>query len=380
METTKVISPLPKALLDDFRNYLYVLWKALGLPNPTPAQYAIAYYMQHGPLREGPEALSLIIEAFRGVGKSYVAAGFTLWNLENNRDVKVFVVSANKARADEFSNFVHRCINELPLCQHLKPGRDKRWSNIAFDVDGALPSGSPSVKSVGITGQLTGSRADIIIADDVETPKNSATQEQREKLSELVKEFDSVLKPGGKVIYLGTPQTEMSLYNTLVHRGYIPFIWPVEYPSLAAIKQRYGDKLAPQLVAHITKHPEDVGKPTDPARFNEVEIAKRKLSYGASGFALQFMLDTSLSDAERHPLRTRDFIVMSCDRSTGPERIIYGVFDDIKNLPNVGLPGDKWYAPAEVQGRANYQGVILAIDPSGRPAFVYDCGHYKKCL
>jgi hypothetical protein len=41
------------------------------------------------------------------------------------------------------------------------------------------------VKSVGITGQLTGSRASLIIADDIEVPKNSLTHTQREKLSEL---------------------------------------------------------------------------------------------------------------------------------------------------------------------------------------------------
>ena len=61
---------------------------------------------------------------------------------------------------------------------------------------------------------LTGSRADRIIADDIEIPKNSETQLMQDKLSELVKEFDAVLKPleDARIIYLGTPQTEDSLY------------------------------------------------------------------------------------------------------------------------------------------------------------------------
>ncbi|WP_270994138.1 phage terminase large subunit, partial [Listeria seeligeri] len=99
-------------------------------------------------------------------------------------------------------------------------------SNLAFDVGPAQPDQSPSVKSVGINGQLTGSRADTIIADDIEVPKNSMTVVQREKLAELVKEFDAVLKPGGEIIYLGTPQTEESLYNKLPERGYVIRIWP----------------------------------------------------------------------------------------------------------------------------------------------------------
>ena len=47
---------------------------------------------------------------------------------------------------------------------------------IAFDVGQAKPDHSPSVKSVGIVGQLTGTRADEIIADDVEVANNSLTQ------------------------------------------------------------------------------------------------------------------------------------------------------------------------------------------------------------
>ena len=48
--------------------------------------------------------------------------------------------------------------------------------------------------------------SDVLIADDIEVPNNSATQGMRDKLSEAVKEFDAILKPNGRIIYLGTPQ------------------------------------------------------------------------------------------------------------------------------------------------------------------------------
>jgi hypothetical protein len=35
-------------------------------------------------------------------------------------------------------------------------------------------------------------------------------------------------------------------------------------------------------------------------------------------------------------------------------------------VPNVGLSGDKFYAPEDTVGRAKYTGSVLAIDPSGR--------------
>ena len=85
----------------------------------------------------------------------------------------------------------------MPILAHLIPDDDQRQSKISFDVKPAAASHAPSVKSVGITGQLAGSRADIIIADDIEVPNNSMTQGQRDKLSEAVKEFDAILKPNG---------------------------------------------------------------------------------------------------------------------------------------------------------------------------------------
>ena len=55
---------------------------------------------------------------------------------------------------------------------------------------------------MGVTGQLTGSRADLIIADDVESANNSQTQLMRDRLSETVKEFDAIIKPEvGRIIF-----------------------------------------------------------------------------------------------------------------------------------------------------------------------------------
>ena len=347
--------------LKDFRNFMYLVWKHLNLPDPTPVQYDIAEFLQTAPRRS-------IIEAFRGVGKSYITCAFVVHQLLLDPDKKFMVVSASKARADDFSTFTQRIIMELPICQHLVAKGDQRWSKIAFDVAPAKASGSASVKSVGITGQLTGSRADIIIADDVEVPNNSMTQTMRERLSESVKEFDAVLKPEGKIIYLGTPQCEMSLYNTLTERGYQLRIWPARYPVGEEVEKKYGEKLAPFLYEKIQEDPSLSGRPTDPKRFNEEDLLERELSYGRSGFALQFMLDTSLSDADRYPLKLSDLMIMSCDNDTAPEKAVYGIMKPLLDLPNVGLAGDKYYAPESLIGRSEYTGSVLAIDPSGRGA------------
>ena len=354
-----MMTNIPK-LLHDFRNFTYLVWQHLGLPEPTPIQYDIANYLQNSPKRS-------IIEAFRGVGKSYITAAYVVHQLLLNPELKFMVVSASKARADDFSTFTQRIIVELPICQHLVARDGQRWSKIAFDVAPAKASGSPSVKSVGVTGQLTGSRADIIIADDVEVPNNSMTHMMREKLYETVKEFDAVLKPNGKIIYLGTPQNEMSLYNILLSRGYDMRVWTARYPTLERAEKAYGGRLAPLLYDSLQKEQKALyGLPTDPKRFDDEDLLERELSYGRSGFALQFMLDTSLSDGNKYPLKLSDLIVYSCDKDTAPEKVVYGIMKPMLDIPNVGLAGDKFYAPEDTIGRLDYQGSVLAIDPSGR--------------
>ncbi|WP_419810815.1 phage terminase large subunit [Bacterioplanoides sp.] len=353
------------AALADFKNFLYIVWKFLGLPVPTPVQYDIADYLQFGPERS-------IIQAFRGVGKSYVTSAYAVWRLLLNPELKIMVVSASKTRADDFSTFTQRLIAEIPLLQHLQPRGDQRASKIAFDVGPATASHSPSVKSVGITGQLAGSRADLIIADDIEIPTNSATQDLRDKLSEAVKEFDAVLKPGGRVVYLGTPQCEMSLYGALRNRGYQTRIWPARYPK-PEMMTYFQDVLAPKYLETLENSPEIAWKPTDPKRFDEQELEKRELSYGKAGFALQFMLDTSLSDAERYPLKVADLMVMDLNPVKAPDQLFYGRSPDLEVLElsdrNLAMAGDKFYRPMRLSEHwMEYQGTVMAVDPSGRGA------------
>ena len=343
--------------LKDFRNFLFLVWDHLGLPEPTPVQYDIADYIQNGPKRR-------CVMAFRGVGKSWITSAFVVHQLLLDPTKNILVVSASKQRADDFSTFTLRLIDEMPLLQHLKPHDSQRNSKIAFDVGPAPAAHAPSVTSKGLTSQITGSRADLIIADDAESLTNSATQMMRDKMSEQVKEFDAVLKPGGSILYLGTPQTEASIYNQLPERGYAIRIWPARVPTE---KQRlgYGQRLAP-MIAQLDLLE---GDPVDPKRFNTYDLLEREASYGKSGFALQFMLDTSLSDVDRYPLKLSDLVIMRLDREQAPEKILWAGSPEYayKDLPCVGMAGDRFYMPMGVSGEfMNYQGAVLAVDPSGR--------------
>lgn len=349
---------------EDFRVFIYMVWKIISLPDPTPIQYDIAHTLQNLPNDR------FIIEGFRGVAKSFITCAYAVWTLWRDPQKKVEIVSASKDRADANAIFIKRIIYTLPFLAHLKARPDQRDQQNLFDVGPAVPDISPSIKSVGISGQLTGSRADLLIADDVEVANNSGTQTQRDKLNEAVKEFDAIIKPKGQIVYLGTPQNEMSLYNELQQRGYRCRIWTVLYPESLSEREFYGDRLAKIIADKYDNNPElYAGKPTDPRRFDEEEIYKRRLSYGKAGFALQFMLNTNLSDQEKYPLKVQDLMIANL--SLDEANLKWYWSNDrqlrINDLPCVALKGDYFYEP---QGRSNevfeYTGTVMAVDPSGR--------------
>jgi hypothetical protein len=348
------------ALQGDFKVFLQALWSQLDLPEPTRAQYAIADYLQHGPKR-------LQIQAFRGVGKSWITGAFVLWTLFNNPEKKIMIISASKERADNMSIFLQKLIIETPWLKHLQPkSDDARWSRISFDVN-CSPSQAPSVKSVGITGQLTGSRADLMILDDVEVPGNSMTEMMREKLLQLCTEAESILTPkdDSRIMYLGTPQTTFTIYRKLAERNYRPFVWPARVPRKFA---NYEGLIAPQLQEDVDMGAEPWSV-TDPDRFSHEDLLEREAAMGRSNFMLQFMLDTSLSDAEKFPLKMADLIVTSVNPKSAPDDIIWcsDPRNVIKELPTVGLPGDYFYGPMQLQGEwGAYQETICSVDPSGR--------------
>ena len=347
----------------DFRNFLYHCWTNLGIRTPTQLQFDMAEWLQNGPDR-------MCIMGFRGIGKSWETAAFVVWNLYWDPDKKILIVSGAKRYADDLATFILQIIRTVPGLKFLDCAKRERHSKLAFDVGPAAPHKQPSVASMGITGQLTGSRANIIIADDVETQSNALTEGGREKIGELIKEFDAILLPGGRVIYLGTPQTEASIYSSLPGRGYAVREWPVEYPNEATLARK-ATRISPSIVEAVRENPLLAGMPTEPERFSLEDLEARRMSYGKSGYARQFLLDTTGDDSLRFPLHLRDLVVYPCQGDAFPDGIQWSPLSDRRTAhPNVGLDGDGFYEPI-VEPRTTFSpwsGSIMFVDPAGQGA------------
>jgi hypothetical protein len=187
----------------------------------------------------------------------------------------------------------------------------------------------------------------------------------RERLAELVKEFDALIVSSGEIIYLGTPQTEQSIYNAVRKRGYDCRIWPARFPTTDQLI-KYDGAIAEDIIVDIKAGARE-GTSTDPQRFTDLDLNEREGSYGRSGFTLQFMLDTSLSDMERYPLKQSDLIYFDCAAGDAPIHLTWTSDPRRRRRRlSVGFAGDRLYRPMHVaDNREKYTGAVMVIDPAG---------------
>jgi len=347
-----------KKIVTHFPSFVSYVWNCIGLPDATPIQKDIANTLQEGNRR-------LLIQAFRGLGKTYLSGAYAAWRLLRDPNEKILIVSASGPHAVAISTFLHKLIAEVPLLAHLKPRGDQRNSVMAFDVDGCKATVQPSVKCLGINSQLQGNRASLLIADDIETSINCATETMRAKILQQINEFDSILQTTDKasILSLGTPQTGDSIYTRFIDKGFLVRIWPSRVPEQPLV---YEGRLAPYIENMIALG-DEAGTPTD-TRFTHEDLLEREGSVGKTYYKLQYQLDTTLSDADKYPLKQEDLIVMDIPLAKGPIGVSYdGSRNTLLDIPNLGFTGDTLHGPGYIDNEhTKYDFSIMSIDPSGR--------------
>ncbi|CCI88428.2 phage DNA packaging [Yersinia phage phiR8-01] len=280
----------------------------------TKVQADIGSFMANGPQY-------LMVQAQRSQAKTTIAAAFCVWTLIHDPKHRVLIISAGGSQATDISTLVIRIIMNMDILECMRPDKSKgdRVSVEKFDVHYSLRKldKSASVSCCGITANLQGRRADLLLADDIESQKNSLTALMREQLLAKTLDFTSI-NQSGRILYLGTPQSSDSIYNTLPNRGYETRIWPGRFPNTDQL-QYYGDMLAPMLRDVMLAHPQlmhggginaDQGVPIEPSFLGEAILQKKERDQGPAWFQLQHMLNTRLMDAERYPLKTENVIVL----------------------------------------------------------------------
>lgn len=354
-----------------FKPFLFDVINGLMGFECTDIQLDIAEFLEFGPKER-------MIQAQRGQAKTTITAAYAVWRLIHNPSARILIVSAGGTQATEIANWVIQIIQHMPELECLRPDRSEgdRERVDAYDVHHELkgPEKSPSVACVGITSNMQGKRADILIADDIESSKNSQTEHQRERLRHLTRDFTSICSKGD-IIYLGTPQNIDSIYNGLYSRGYSIRIWPGRYPTEQE-EANYGAFLAPLLRKRMQENPGlrtgggptgERGQAVDPVILPEDVLTKKEIDQGAAYFQLQHMLDTRLADADRFPLKVAKLVFMRISENTAPLEIFVQASDrTLITLPADFPIADTFYRAAEFgREHASFTGAHMYIDPAG---------------
>ena len=345
---------VPDEMIEDCRNHLYACVKYLFGVEPTPLQYAMMDSLQG-------YGTDMQLQAGRGAGKSVLTSILASWFLLRDPNCTIMVLSATAQKAVEFISMTRRILDIVPYCNHLSPGEHMTDNAFAFNCGCRSKVGQDaSVFARGITSQITGSHADIVISDDIEIEGNSDTATQREKLLGRLHELEQIRNPGGRVIMLGTPQTKDSIYNQLA-QSYPQIKFPAVIPDPTVISQ------VENVADWILELPGEPGTSTQPERFSDELLLSRKAKIGPTKFDLHYRLDCTLSDVGKYPLRLADLLVFDVDSEVFPAKVIWANGEEYRGMPSAGMSGDKIYRPMHIAtDYTPYQETCVFVDPSGR--------------
>lgn len=364
---------LLRAEYPNFKPFLFDVMTGLMGFGCSEIQLDIADFLEYGPKER-------MIQAQRGQAKTTITAAYAVWRLIHDPSARVLIVSAGGDLSKEIAGWIIQIINGMDILECLRPDRSAgdRESVEAYDVHWELKGveKSPSVKCLGITSNLQGTRADILIADDIESTKNAQTEHQRARLHHLTLDFTSICS-NGDIIYLGTPQSVDSVYNGLFSRGYSIRIWPGRYPTTEE-EPNFGNFLAPLIRKRMEADPTlrtgggpagTRGKNVDDVLpgLSEEALVKKEIDQGAAYFQLQHMLDTRLSDADRFPLKSHKLVFMQVSEQTAPLEIFQQRSEKtLLTVPYDFPVQDAFYRAAEF-GREHlaFTGCHMYVDPAG---------------
>ena len=155
-----------------------------------------------------------LLNAFRHSGKSTVVGIFAACVLYHRPETRILILSAESNLASRMVAHIRNILENHPLCSNILPAVKKEWGTHKITIKRPIGIREPSVICQGISGNITGMRSDLIICDDVEVPNTCNTQQKRDNLRERLRELDFILSPNGTMIYIGTPHTKNTIYQT----------------------------------------------------------------------------------------------------------------------------------------------------------------------
>lgn len=162
----------------------------------------------------------------RGHQKSTMLAFWAAWHTINNPEGTIIYATATADLAEKQLSFIKNILSSeivqkyWPELLAQEVGQRSCWRATEIDVDHPtrreLNVRDPSIKAVGMGGNITGFHADVVLLDDVVVLENSETKTEREKVKTWYSLLNSILNPGGFIKAVGTRYHPDDLWGELI--------------------------------------------------------------------------------------------------------------------------------------------------------------------
>ena len=311
-----------------------------------------------------------LVELPRDHGKTTQVCLRVLWELGRDPSLRVKIVCASEAIALDRSRFLRRSIARNPRVHKVFPRLrpSEPWLAHAFAVERTPGIMGPSVAAFGIGAASTGTRADLLICDDVVDVKALFSKVQRDRVAEeFTNNLFNLLEPTGRFWGLSTPwhaedlnarlkrNPSYSLFRKAIGADLEP-VWPEKWPSetLALRRAEVGEssftrgyRLLPISESEIAIPPKWIqfwNDERERGAFDRVILSvdpavSTKASADATGLVVLGKLGTEIrvlaANAQRVPTHQLMAILDSLDRRWQPDVILFetnAAFEGIKDL------------------------------------------------
>lgn len=228
------------------------------------------------PLRQGAVHVELqqflsrhrraLVELPRDHGKSMQICARLLWELGRDPSLRVKVVCATEARAADRCRFLRDAVatnrRVRLVFPELRPA--KPWEATQFTVRRPAEGIGPSVAGLGVGASSTGTRADLLVCDDLVDVKALHSRADRERVRVFFHEnLVNLLEPEGRLWSVFTPWHLEDLNAVLKKNA-----------AYALFRRPVGEDL----------------EPVWPEKWSRAMLEQRRLEIGAVAFARAYRL------------------------------------------------------------------------------------------
>jgi predicted phage terminase large subunit-like protein len=195
-----------------------------------------------------------LVEMPRDHGKSFQVCCRVLWELGREPGLRVKIVCATHAVAAERSRFIMDTVVLNPLVRKALPNlrAGKPWTVKALTLKRAAQTIGPSVAAFGVGAGSTGTRADLLVCDDIVDVRSLHSRTQRDRVADyFTNNLMNLLEPDGRFWGLCTPwhsddinarlkkTKAYPLFTRPIDADFTP-VWPERWPE-AALRARLAE-------------------------------------------------------------------------------------------------------------------------------------------